>query len=630
MDRRVLERKIVDKCQDFGRVRAIIENNKEKKIIIFGAGTATEALLNGYLRDYEVTAIIDNNASMQGKVICGVKVIGPDELITLKNKNIMILIVNRHIKSISAQLDELGLVNEVDYYDVFTPLLPYFRMKKYESMIDGFLEFLDTIPQNMFKNIPISKKNKIGIVCICETSCNLTCYALAKALFLRYYGYKADIIIDSMKAFESLYYFDGIEEIARQYVDEVLDRIKEICPDIEIKDVTQEGEMELDSEDEKEIQKKVRYLLKWFDAMPDAQILNGLEDRQEISKRILRYTDRNIKKYMSKNKYDSLDLYTGIHRHRGMYVYTGHKLGMRVSTCDFFESRKMQYASDGVAGHSLDVSRVINNNYFSKEELKVIISKAKNNFRLRMESTIADKGYNYQPVLHNNNAKKYDIVIPLNIEWDAAALERDRIFDSTVDWLSQTLEYIMNNTKATVIIREHPAQTVYFEFEYKNIEKELPIIKQNPERIYFASSNEKINTYDYIKRCKIVLPYTSTLGLEAAMLEKKVILHTEVYYDKLDIAYSAKNKEDYFYAISKFLENNTLKTCNNVNNAYIAYYCQMNNVLEGIYCTDEKAWMKMKFEELVNTYQIKLVVDVVAEGVPILYNLIKETTTMDK
>ena len=530
MDRRVLERKIVDKCQDFGRVRAIIENNKEKKIIIFGAGTATEALLNGYLRDYEVTAIIDNNASMQGKVICGVKVIGPDELITLKNKNIMILIVNRHIKSISAQLDELGLVNEVDYYDVFTPLLPYFRMKKYESMIDGFLEFLDTIPQDMFKSIPISKQSKIGIVCICETSCNLTCYALAKALFLRYYGYKADIIIDSMKAFESLYYFDGIEEIARQYVDEVLDRIKEICPDIEIKDVTQEGEMELDSEDEKEISNRKEDILEWFSGMPDASKINDNIENNKIAKEILARTLSCIKRYFKENRYSSIDVYTGIHRHRGMYTYTGNLYKIRVSTCDTTNEWEMLYDTEGIAAHLDDIQKIINNNYFNDKEKKQIVELAKQRFYKRINKTVDDKGYNFQIKKYGSEISPYDIVIPLNVAWDASALGQSIIFKNQIEWLAKTLDFIIKNTDATVLVREHPIQNVDKNCVYKDVLKLVPIIEQYSDRIFFAKASEKINTYDYVSKAKIVLPYTSTVGIESVLFDTNVIVHTNVYY----------------------------------------------------------------------------------------------------
>ena len=150
---------------------------------------------------------------------------------------------------------------------------------------------------------------------------------------------------------------------------------------------------------------------------------------------------------------------------------------------------------------------------------------------------------------------KVDILFPLNILWDAASLGRNQFFDSPFYWLRDTIDFLLNSTDAVVGVRQHPRERVFKQFGTGDKLGEY-LIKRfgHHPRFYFISCDEKINTYLLIENCKIVLPYTSTVGIEAAMMGKTVILESNVYYNNQPFVLTARSKEDYFQKIKKAYE----------------------------------------------------------------------------
>ena len=216
----------------------------------------------------------------------------------------------------------------------------------------------------------------------------------------------------------------------------------------------------------------------------------------------------------------------------------------------------------------------------------------------------------------------YDVVIPFNIFWDSAALMGNELFSDEVEWLNQTLEYLMWETNCSVMLREHPAQNKIKEFLYCNYEEKLPIIKNYPERIRYVKAADKVNTYQYIQQCKLVLPHTSTMGVEAAMMGKNVILHSHVYYEDIEIAYKAKSKDDYFEKVKYYLENPELKICRNTDNAYLAYYYQMKRIFPTKFSECFIEWMEKTLEEVNLMQGVEEIVGVLGENITTIYSAI--------
>lgn len=607
-------------------IENIVKGNSGKKIICFGGGTAAEIFMEKFSDKYAIDCFLDNNTALHGKKMFGREICSPDYLKELQTGEYIVLILSKHVDAISKQLEGYGLKENQNYYDIYNHFIEYFRIKKFEKNAYHFVNFIERIPDGYLDNIPLKRQETIGIVCFGDMVTNLTWYSMAQSILLRYNGYKSTLIIDTLKSFGSYIYFEGMEEVARVYIDYVVSVLKKKCSDIEVHYVTEEDVASLDEEDIQMTEKYASLVVKWLDSRRDEVFLPEDNNRIKVAAGILKSTLGSIKAYLEKNPYDTINVYTGLHKHRCVYNYVGHKLGMRVSTYDGdeYDGGITFYDTDGVSGYAEDVKQILEKDLFTAEEKEKIIALAKEHFESRRSSTIKDAGYNYQITGYSEQMVPYDIVLPMNIFWDSAALGRDDVFSDELNWLTETLEYIMKNTDATVLVREHPAQNTSDEFFYVDYSAMLPILEEYKDRIHYAKSGEKLNTYQYVEKSKLILPYTSTMGVESALLGKNVILHTNVYYDSCGIAYKAKSKEDYFEKIKYYLVHTEEKTCKNMENAYLAYYSQMKHFLPTRFSECYTEWMDYDLEQVNQMEGVQKIIAVIARNENSIVKSIRE------
>lgn len=606
---------------DVKYVEDIINKNLGKEIICFGGGTAADIIMQKILYKYKVYCFLDNNKSIQGTKLYDVEVKAPDILKNLETGSFLVLIVSKHVNAISKQLEELGLENNKDYFDIYNKFLPYFRVKKFVSYAKRFEKFINSIPDGKLDTIPVKKTKRIGIVCIAEMIQLVSWYPIVQCILLRYRGYQVSLIVDCLHSFDDYIFFDGITEIASLYINYIVKKVKEKWPSFEVFWIDGHEQECLDDKDINMTKKFAPVVIKWFDSRRDEVFLSENKNRISKAEELLQNTMKSIKAFFLKEHFDVINVQTGIHRHRCVYTYIGKKLGIRVATYDGDEKGVIVYATDGVAGWSYSIREVIDGNYFTQDEKKELVEIAKQNFNMRRYSTSDDKGYNFQKVKVSEINKKYDVLIPLNIQWDAAALGLDYIFSNEVEWLQQTLEYLMLYTDVSVMVREHPAQRFDSDVFYKDYKKELPIINDYTERIVYVYSDADINTYQYIEQCKLVLPYSSTTGLEAIIMGKPIVVHTNVYYDKY--VCKANNKEDYFEKITQYLTNNVKnEICND--NVYLAYLYGIYYPITTRWSEYFDDWLDYSIEELNSLHGVNEIVNIIIYGIPSSYSNLKE------
>jgi len=554
--------------------------------------------------------------------VYGIKIKIPDILDTLVQGTFFVLILSRHVDAISKQLMEKGLENDKDYFDIYNRFLPYFRVKKFVSYAERFEKFIDSIPDGFLDTVPVKKTKKIGIVCIAEMLQVVAWYPISQCIILRYRGYNVSLVVDCLHSFDDYIFFDGITEIASLYIKYIVEKIKVKWPSFEVFWINGTEQEALDDEDINMAKKFAPVVLKWFDSRRDEVFLKGDKNRVLKSEELLQDTMKSIKYFFLKHHFNIINVHTGIHRHRCVYTYLGKKLGIRVSSYDGNEKTgKVLYEIDGPASWYNHIRKVIDEDYFTKDEKKELVKMAKQNFNMRRYNTIEDGGYNFQKVKNSSVDKVYDVIIPLNIQWDAAALGRDYVFNDDIEWLQQTLAYLMLHTNASVMIREHPAQRMSDEFLYKDYKSELSIIDSYPRRIAYIGADADINTYQCIEQCSLVLPYSSTLGLEASMMGKPVVVHTNVYYDKY--VCKAYSKTDYFNKIKQYLKSN-IQNKNCSDNVYLAYLFSIYYPLKTrwIECFDE--WLDYGLEKLNSLDGVCDIIDIIVNGIPSTYNSLKK------
>ncbi|MGH8045750.1 MAG: hypothetical protein ACREKL_00765, partial [Chthoniobacterales bacterium] len=81
-----------------------------------------------------------------------------------------------------------------------------------------------------------------------------------------------------------------------------------------------------------------------------------------------------------------------------------------------------------------------------------------------------------------------------------------------------------------------------------------------------------VNTYQLIRDCRVVAPYSSRVGLEGALHGKPVILAAKCYYDSLEFVASPATKEEYFARLMLCCEEAVEQPPELQRLALIAYY----------------------------------------------------------
>lgn len=150
-----------------------------------------------------------------------------------------------------------------------------------------------------------------------------------------------------------------------------------------------------------------------------------------------------------------------------------------------------------------------------------------------------------------NEKMRPDVVIPLNIFDDSAAINQVKNFKDPYQWLSETLKFL-TKMRCITFVREHPIATKIF--TNREIFFKCQSEFKNSKYIKFISAEQPDSIYEFFKQCKLVLPVSSTAGIEAACLGKPIILESRAYYRKASFAEVVKSRTEYFNMIRRIVK----------------------------------------------------------------------------
>ncbi len=87
----------------------------DKQIYLFGSGKYAEKFIAMYRKDYDITGIVDNNASKWGSELEGYIISSPDIFYTLEPRDYKVIICIKNYDDVLAQLRQMGIVNIAVY-----------------------------------------------------------------------------------------------------------------------------------------------------------------------------------------------------------------------------------------------------------------------------------------------------------------------------------------------------------------------------------------------------------------------------------------------------------------------------------------------------------------------------------
>lgn len=285
----------------------------------------------------------------------------------------------------------------------------------------------------------------------------------------------------------------------------------------------------------------------------------------------------------------------------GVYRFIAQELTLGFTTFDG-NAKMLMVSKDAIAGHRKDLGplfKQVEQSLTPGEWNKVCaIADEELDKRMHKRDTIQ-----YQVCESSaTTTESYDILVPLNLRWDASSLDCELSFPSCTDWLVQLLDWVDKDGRFSICLREHPVGRLAIA---KSADDYGPVIARFArlgKRLRHIKPEEPVNTYDLMRGCKLVLPYNSTVGIEAAMLGIPVIAHTTVYYRDMGFGWGTDSSDDYFRTIASVLEGSLVMSDDRRQKAHLAFYLTQccSFLLSNFNCYEEPyaRWVTMPPDEV--------------------------------
>lgn len=633
--------------------RTILKKIGKKKLVAYGASSRWPDINRIiYLEDL-VEFFVDGDRSKWGQKYFGKEIKNPEEIKKLDLEEYAVVVTSAAFEQIQIILDDMGLKKDVNYFNIFQYL--YIIEGRPFGSFNKFMKFLDTVPDDIRKVEANKGSEKIGIVLSVEgfsRDATDIPYLVSLFLILKWRGYLVKLIVDRLRWEGDIVLYEGRGDVCEWVTDMLVDRLERIVPSKDILYITEEDTGgDLTQEDEQECERIAEYSAKWLK-------WQALYNPRFISEDILRdklaaIYKRNfpcIEAFFDRNHFDTINASTALHVRGGVYNYVGKKKGIRVSSSDGIGGTTC-ISAYGPNADARDIPHLIKGDWLSGEESEILES-ASDMWGKRKElplsvhaDTTHEEYVELKKVGYSNigfqssratKIKAYDVIIPLNIKNDGAALGMRTIFKNREQWIIETLDFVINRLGKTVLIREHPAARILQNGEkctelYAEYPEILAPYQGNPS-LYYVTSKEDINIYQYIERCKVVIPWTSTVGIEAGLLKKNVLVHTEVFYNQSLFTLYASFRDEYFEILKnclmedKYLIEDEKEA---YRDALKYFYFSMRTLLVTDFTSlnadfSSYVWKFNSFDELINTEGVEETIQIIAEAVPSVYLIDKQ------
>ena len=435
-----------------------------------------------------------------------------------------------------------------------------------------FRQFLETVPVGRLAyaqeisepcGIIVSPRNNAAI-----PWCNLTL-----ALIYAYLG-KSPLII-----WDDLPFLDPDWQFQNQLLGKSITDISTVFKIRYIK-TSEQDDADLGRDDLHEIARLAKANATWNVRRvgPSAQ----LEEYTKLSHQQLLHNAIKIKFLYQKNSFDHCIHQSLINNNGGLHKWFANKNNIRVGCFDSAFGKGL-VGIDNIPAYLLDLPKILTpalQALFGDPDVRALaVSEAQR--EIEMRSNARDK-QKWQLIgkEHKVPVPEIDVLIPLNIFWDAAALGRNCFFDDPHQWLLRTVEFLLSNTDARIVVRQHPEERRFNHYETGSLLADMLFEKfGGNEKFFMYRAEDMINTYTLIEHSKVVLPYSSTIGIEAALMGKIVIIESNVYYADQPFVVKATSGEDYFHQIRNALQEpgplmKVLFSAPNLETAWLLYFLQ--------------------------------------------------------
>jgi hypothetical protein len=409
---------------------------------------------------------------------------------------------------------------------------------------------------------PSGQSAPIGVVVVPWVATPLPWYAIALALALRERDRPTTLIWDDTDLAQP-----GVPTLREQnaVVGRVLERVEH---DIPVVRLSEEERHPARPDDEAHVERLARLNEAWHlrGGRPGPAALA----RRSVVEANLADTLARIRSLLARQRFEYLIVGGGIWGSGGLFPLAGREAGIRVSTYDAGEGW-VQSSNRGVAAQQADVGAAFRALW--RDDLVGIdpwIRAGRDEFTSRLAAR--DRGQ-FQVVGAGAPLEfPADVVIPLNVDFDAAALGRHAHFVDTTEWVTETVAFALAHSNAHVVVRQHPSERRARERSRLDLRAHLHQRFGPEPRLHFVGAEEPTSTYDLIERARLVIPFVSTIGIEAAALGRPVVVAGPSYYSDLGFVYEPGSRVEYFSLLARGLAGELTPMVHQAERAWLCYY----------------------------------------------------------
>ena len=145
------------------------------------------------------------------------------------------------------------------------------------------------------------------------------------------------------------------------------------------------------------------------------------------------------------------------------------------------------------------------------------------------------------------------VLLATNVLGDSLTLGRQVFSKSMAEWISRTVQYFIGRPDVQLVIRIHPGEVLTHGQSMADVVQE--VLPRLPENIRLIRAKDEINTYDLMEVADVGLVYTTTVGLEMAMMGLPVIVAGQTHYRERGFTYDPDSWVAYFKLLGHILEN---------------------------------------------------------------------------
>jgi hypothetical protein len=143
------------------------------------------------------------------------------------------------------------------------------------------------------------------------------------------------------------------------------------------------------------------------------------------------------------------------------------------------------------------------------------------------------------------------ILLPANVLGDSLTLGRHTFSKSMTEWMSRTIEFFAKRDDMQFVLRVHPGEGIGWGLSvYDILTEKYPDL---PENIHILRADAKINTYDLVNTADVGLVFTTTVGMEMAMIGLPVIVTGQTHYRGKGFTLEPNSWDEYFELLPKVI-----------------------------------------------------------------------------